>query len=204
MRTSRRFARPVSACLLVAGVIALGSIALGSIAVRSPAANAADTDSPIPPASTTTIAGATTTKAPAPSPTQASSPASAAAAPAGADFMATGRAAVAKSDWKAAIAQFTSAVGANPKDADANNMLAYSYRKSGDLANAFRYYKIALTIDPKHKGALEYQGEAFVMAGKMTDAKANLAKLKSLGCATTCENYKDLAAFIAKPPKKKK
>ena len=33
---------------------------------------------------------------------------------------------------------------------------------------------------------------------------ANLAKLKAAGCGTTCENYQDLAAFIAKPPAKKK
>jgi Flp pilus assembly protein TadD len=118
--------------------------------------------------------------------------------------MALGRAAVAASDWKLATAEFTAAVAAKPKDADANNMLAYSYRKSGDLTNAFKFYKIALSINPKHLGALEYQGEAYVMAGKMKEAKANLAKLKAAGCGTKCENYQELAAFIAKPPAKKK
>ena len=197
MSTPRRFARLLFTGLLVPAVVGLAS----------PAALGADTDSPVTPAPSTTVAGATaTTKAAAaasPTTAVAAAPTSAAGSP-DAEFMAAGRAAVAKSDWKTAIGQFTLAVGANAKSADANNMLAYSYRKSGDLTNAFKYYKVALTIDPKHKGALEYQGEAFVMVGKMTDAKANLAKLKAAGCATTCENYKDLAAFIAKPPKKKK
>ena len=197
MSTPRRFARILFAGLLVPAVVGLAT----------PAAFGADTDSPVTPASSTTVAGATaTTKAAAgasATSAAATTPTSAAGSP-DAEFMAAGRAAVAKSDWKTALAQFTLAVGANAKSADANNMLAYSYRKSGDLTNAFKYYRVALTIDPKHRGALEYQGEAFVMAGKMTDAKANLAKLKSAGCATTCENYKDLAAFIAKPPKKKK
>jgi Flp pilus assembly protein TadD len=179
--------------------VALALLSSASVLVTG-AANAADTDTPSSTASTaSTVAGAATTKA-------ASTPSTAAGAAVAAsvDHMATGRAAVAKTDWKLAVAEFTAAVDANAKDADANNMLAYSYRKSGDLANAFRYYKVALGIDPKHKGALEYQGEAYVMAGKMKEAKANLAKLKAAGCGATCENYKDLAAFIAKPPAKKK
>lgn len=203
MSSSRRFARIVTALLVTPTVFALAG----------PPATAADTDSPMTPAPTSTVAGAPTvatvasTKPPAAPSPAAPSPAAPAPTPSGVaavDHMATGRAAVAKSDWKAAVAQFSLAVGANPKDADANNMLGYSYRKSGDLTNAFKYYKIALTIDPKHTGALEYQGEAYVMVGKMAEAKANLAKLKSLGCSTKCEEYVDLAAFIAKPPKKKK
>jgi cytochrome c-type biogenesis protein CcmH/NrfG len=181
-------------------------VALAIVSIVSPvsvlvagAANAADTDTPTSPASTaSTVAGAPTTKAPSTPSTTATN-----AGAATVDHMAIGRTAVAKSDWKLAVAEFTAAVAANAKDADANNLLAYSYRKSGDLTNAFKYYKVALGIDPKHKGALEYQGEAYVISGKMKDAKANLAKLKAAGCGTTCENYIDLAAFIAKPPKKK-
>ena len=116
--------------------------------------------------------------------------------------MSVGRAALKVKNWKAGIAEFALAVAAKPADADANNLLGYSYRKSGDLTNAFKFYSIALSIDPKHTGALEYQGEAFVMAGKPAQAKANLAKLQAI-CGTSCEQYKDLAAFIAKPPKKK-
>jgi Tetratricopeptide repeat len=184
----------------VVSVISVSS-ALGFVS----AASAADSD-PTPPTSTApgaaSAGGGGTTK-PAATPTTAAAGAGAVAPVAGSvDHMAAGRAAVAKSDWKVAITEFTSAVDVNAKDADANNMLAYSYRKSGDLPNAFKYYKVALSIDPKHKGALEYQGEAYVVAGKMKEAKANLGKLKAAGCGATCENYKDLAAFIAKPPKK--
>ncbi len=186
-------------------VTVVSFLALSPVLVLANSANAADSD-PTPPSSTVpgaAPAGGGTTK-PAAAPTAPTTAAAGAAAPAAGsvDHMAAGRAAVAKSDWKVAITEFTSAVDANAKDADANNMLAYSFRKSGDLTNAFKYYKVALGIDPKHKGALEYQGEAYVVAGKMKEAKANLGKLKAAGCGATCENYKDLAAFIAKPPKK--
>jgi Flp pilus assembly protein TadD len=182
----------------------LALVAASSVVLLAPTgiASAADTDTPAPGAST--VAGAPTTTKAGAAPTTAAAPGATAAPAAKVDHMATGRAAVAKTDWKAAITEFTAAVDANAKDPDANNMLAYSYRKSGDLTNAFKFYKVALSIDPKHKGALEYQGEAYVMAGKMKEAKANLVKLKAAGCGTTCENYKDLAAFIAKPPAKKK
>jgi Flp pilus assembly protein TadD len=181
----------------------LALVAASSVVLLAPTlAHAADTDTPAP---ASTVAGAPTTTKAGAAPTTTAATAGATAAPAAkVDHMATGRAAVAKTDWKVAITEFTAAVDANAKDPDANNMLAYSYRKSGDLTNAFKYYKVALSIDPKHRGALEYQGEAYVMAGKMKEAKANLAKLKAAGCGTTCEEYKDLAGFIAKPPAKKK
>lgn len=163
-------------------------------------AQAADTDSPAVPGpapAPLSLSGSTTTAPPAPAGYTSSAPKSPA------DFMTLGRNAVAKSDWKGAIVEFKKAVTTDPKDADANNMLAYSYRKSGDLTNAFAFYKVALTINPKHRGALEYQGEAYVMAGKLSEAKANLGKLKTV-CGATCAEYKDLAATIAKAPKPKK
>jgi Flp pilus assembly protein TadD len=108
---------------------------------------------------------------------------------------AEGKLAVSRKDWAAAVALFTTAAELDPKNADVQNMLGYSYRKSGDLKNAFVHYELALKLNPKHKGALEYQGEAYVESGQMAKAKANLAKLKSI-CGTTCAEYKDLAAFI--------
>ncbi len=55
---------------------------------------------------------------------------------------------------------------------------AFSYRKTGDLDRAASHYDQALKLDPKHKGALEYQGELFLMQGNRAAAEANLAKLK--------------------------
>jgi len=52
-----------------------------------------------------------------------------------------------------------------PNSADWNNLLGYAQRKKSppDLNAAERYYQAALKIDPKHKGALEYYGELFLM-----------------------------------------
>ena len=46
-------------------------------------------------------------------------------------------------------------------DADVQNLLGFAYRKNGQLDKAGFHYEQALRLDPKHKGALEYQGERF-------------------------------------------
>ncbi len=120
---------------------------------------------------------------------------------------ADGKSAIARKDYKAAIASLTEAAALEPKNADVHNLLGYSYRKTGDYKNAFKQYALALAINPKHKGALEYQGEAYAETGELAKAKANLVKLKAACGNTTCEEYVDLAAFIktaeAKAKKKK-
>jgi Flp pilus assembly protein TadD len=123
------------------------------------------------------------------------------------DHLALGRAAKEKSDWKSAIAELTLAVTADPKNPDASNLLGYSYRKSGNLPKAFELYAITLKLDPKHRGALEYQGEAFIESGQAVKAKANLVKLATVCGNKTCEQYVDLANALkaaAKTPTTKK
>jgi Flp pilus assembly protein TadD len=82
-----------------------------------------------------------------------------------------------------------------PNNADINNLLGYSARNLKQYANAAAYYTKALKIDPNHLGALEYQGELFMLTKKSAQAKKNLAKLKSL-CGLTCEEYLDLKKAI--------
>lgn len=118
------------------------------------------------------------------------------------DHLALGRAAKEKSDWKTAIAELTLAVAAAPKNPDASNLLGYSYRKSGNLPKAFEFYAITLKLDPKHIGALEYQGEAFVESGQIVKAKANLVKLATVCKNKTCEQYVDLSKAITAAAKK--
>ena len=70
-------------------------------------------------------------------------------------------------------------------EADRQNLLGFTARKHGELTKAGEHYKNALSIDPKHRGALEYQGELFLMIGQIENAKLNLEKLKKqcwLGC----------------------
>ncbi len=110
-------------------------------------------------------------------------------------MMGKARDAIAAEDFSAAIATLTEVVAEEPSNADALNLLGYSSRKSGDLEGAAKFYDAALTINPDHLGALEYQGELFLMTGNADAAKANLALLMEK-CGS-CEEYEDLSKAIA-------
>ena len=126
------------------------------------------------------------------------------AKPAAVSALETGREAVKAKDWDKAVAQFKLATQQDSKNADAHNMLAYSYRKQAkpDLPKAFENYKLALKLDPKHKGAHEYIGEAYLMDKKPAEAEKHLAFLASVCGNKTCEEYVDLAKAIAEYKKK--
>lgn len=111
-----------------------------------------------------------------------------------ADF-ARGRAAIDHKDWPEAINAFEKVVAQDNRNADAWNWLGYASRKSGKLDAAFKYYDKALSIDPRHKGVYEYQGEAFLMANQLPKAESNLATLARL-CNSSCEEYKDLKEAV--------
>ena len=87
--------------------------------------------------------------------------------------------------------------------ADVYNLMGFSLRKTGDIKQGGEYYVKALELDPKHKGALEYQGQMFVELGDMAKAKANLKRLVTL-CPKGCEERADLAKAIATAPAAKK
>ena len=65
------------------------------------------------------------------------------------------------------------------------------------LAKAAAYYKQALAINPEHQGALEYQGELFIMMGSLDAAESNLAKLIKL-CPSGCDARSELESALAK------
>ena len=71
--------------------------------------------------------------------------------------------ATARKDWPRAQAILRDAVAANPGNADYHNLYAYAIRKaaSPDMSLVFKHYNEALRIDPKHRGAHEYIGEAY-------------------------------------------
>ena len=98
-------------------------------------------------------------------------------------------------NFSAALTALQAADKTFPNNADINNLLGYSARNLKQYANAATYYTKALKIDPNHLGALEYQGELFMLTKKSAQAKKNLAKLKTL-CGLTCEEYLDLKKAI--------
>ena len=63
-------------------------------------------------------------------------------------------------------------------EAERQNLLGFTARKSGDLVAAASYYNTALTIDPKHIGALEYQGELFIQLGDIEKAQEKFSKIR--------------------------
>ena len=87
-------------------------------------------------------------------------------------------------------------VAKNPKNADAYNLMGYATRKSGDANGSLRYYTTALQIDPKHLGAHEYIGEAYLMLDRPQEAEQHLARLDSL-CLFGCSEYRMLKTAIA-------
>lgn len=101
---------------------------------------------------------------------------------------------VARGDFTDAVRAFETAAKADPKNADYFSMLGYSYRKSGDYDAAFEDYRKALSLDPAHRGAHEYVGEAYVETGNLAMADQHLARLAQL-CPSGCPEYDELAAF---------
>ena len=83
----------------------------------------------------------------------------------------------------------------NTDEADRLNLLGFTARKSGDLDAAGDYYQKALALNPRHTGALEYQGELFIQLGKIELAKANLAKIDKI-CWLPCNAERELKKAI--------
>ncbi|HEX6719941.1 MAG TPA: tetratricopeptide repeat protein [Burkholderiaceae bacterium] len=103
--------------------------------------------------------------------------------------------AIQANDYPKAITLLEPWVLANAGDADGHNWLAYAYRKTGKLDLAFRHYRRALGIDPQHKGAHEYIGEAYLMANQPDKAEQHAKTLAGL-CPQGCEELTDLRAAI--------
>ena len=102
--------------------------------------------------------------------------------------------------FKLAIENLNKAEKNSKIDPDIYNYLGFSYRKMGNMKLASFNYEKALTIDPKHKGALEYQGEMFITLGQLDKAKANLKKLNSI-CFLGCSEEITLKNSIEKSQK---
>ena len=106
------------------------------------------------------------------------------------------RALIEKKDWPAAVTELERLAKRDRTDADVQNLLGYSQRNAGQIDKAFVAYKEALRLDPKHKGAHEYIGVAYLLAKQPDKAKEHLVALKGI-CGDTCEETQDLAKAIA-------
>ena len=111
-----------------------------------------------------------------------------------ADFVA-GKKAIERKDWKSAVDALSRALTRKPESADIHNFLGYAYRHLDDLTLSFTHYNEALRIEPNHRGAHEYIGQAYLKAGQPDKAAEHLARLEQI-CGKRCEEYQDLAKSI--------
>lgn len=113
------------------------------------------------------------------------------------DKLAQARAHIKAKQWVAAIDELKRVNDTG--NANWNNLMGYSLRKQAtpDLDGAERFYNEALRIDPKHRGALEYSGELYLMKGDLASAEKRLAALDK-ACTFGCEEYTDLKNAVAR------
>ena len=110
---------------------------------------------------------------------------------------AAGKAAAERKDWAAAIQLYQRAERRNPEQADLQNSLGFAYRNLKQYDLAFKHYKRAIEIDPRHRGAHEYIGEAYLMTGDLKSAEVHLVALRKI-CLLPCEELTDLERAIEK------
>lgn len=82
------------------------------------------------------------------------------------------------------------------KNANVKNYLGFAHRKTERWTEAQHYYEEALSLNPKHQGALEYYGRWHIAKNDLASAKALLARLEEACGSKTCAPYKSLAAAI--------
>jgi len=118
-------------------------------------------------------------------------------APAKPDTLSAARTLIAQKNWSAAVSELKKVGDAG--SADWNNLMGYSLRKGlpPDYTGAEKFYNEALRIDPKHRGALEYSGELYLITGDLAKAEERLATLDKV-CRLPCEEYTDLKKSVAR------
>ena len=106
--------------------------------------------------------------------------------------------ATARKDWPQAQAILRDAIAGNPGNADYHNLYAYSIRKGAnpDMSLVFKHYNEALRLDPRHRGAHEYIGEAYLLVGNVPKAKEHLSALDKL-CFFPCQEFSDLKRAVS-------
>lgn len=109
---------------------------------------------------------------------------------------AAGKRAIERADWPRAVALLAAAARRDARNADIHNQLGFAYRHAGDFAAAFAHYDEALRLNPRHRGAHEYAGEAALLVGNLPWAERHLAALEQI-CLLPCEELDDLRAAIS-------
>ena len=100
-----------------------------------------------------------------------------------------------KENYPKALMLLEREISKDPKNADAWNLTGYASRKMGDYVASEKAYDRALSINPKHKGALEYKGELYLTLDNLKGAEDMFDRLNQV-CPFGCKEKKQLAAAI--------
>lgn len=111
------------------------------------------------------------------------------------DSLADCRKLIEMGSYGSAIWQLKQVLKDSPENADAHNLLAFSYRSIKRYDQAEQHYAEALRLAPDHAGAYSYQGVLFLETGRERQARDNLRKLRDI-CGTRCDEYQDLRDAI--------
>ena len=109
--------------------------------------------------------------------------------------LAAGRKAIGTKDWQTAIRHLHLAEKREPNNADAQNLLGYSYRNAGQWKVALKHYDRALSLNPDHRGAREYLGELYLQRKDLAKAEEQQAALERI-CRGACEELTELREKI--------
>lgn len=104
--------------------------------------------------------------------------------------------AIESQDYRTAIQQLERAIVAQPANVDAYWRLAEAHRRSGDLRRAVKYARIALDLEPAHRGALLEEGLAWLAAGEPEQAQSTLDRL-GLKCKQACPEFDRLREALS-------
>ena len=91
--------------------------------------------------------------------------------------------------------RFHQAALRDPDSADLHNYLGFSYRNLKQMDLAFKHYKRSIELNPRHRGAHEYIGEAYLMMNDLPGAERHLAALREI-CLLPCEELADLEKAV--------
>ena len=115
----------------------------------------------------------------------------------GGDALREARALISSERYEEALAKLEEVVTSDDGNADAWNLVGFSYRKLERYEPALKGYAKALAIDPRHTEAIEYLGELYLALDDLTQAEEQLARLGEV-CGSGCEEYEELEEAIAR------
>jgi tetratricopeptide (TPR) repeat protein len=98
------------------------------------------------------------------------------------------------------VDKFMRATQLDPNYHEAWNMLGYSLRKTGDSKKAFEAYWECLRLKPDYVPAHEYLGEAYLEAGNVEKAQAELTWLKDKDAVLAAQLEKHIQKYMETHP----